>query len=165
MSSQQIVLAKQGEEGGTYLLDVPRGLVSIPRSLADAAESEGFQAKNEYHVTVIGSDLAHRIRDKHAECPTLDLVNSFSWTFEPLVQYIELAKDDSNGVHRQSIIQLVTVPKLDQFFTELSVVVGAKLTPPPAHITLFTKNHDRGIGVYSREDLLQYKVGDLKISS
>lgn len=146
---------------GSLLLDIPLSFVTIPDWLDIYRTNLNFKPKDEYHVTVIGLDLATVIANSDSKGRVQALINNFSWTIEFSNEYIELVKDDDNGIHRQSIILLVTVPELSRFFSELNNILGKHIDLPPAHITLFTKNYDNGIGVYSQSDLSKYKAKQL----
>jgi hypothetical protein len=159
--THHISFSSENSEDGTFLLDVPINTFDVPGWLVVKAKHEGFKAKLEYHVTVIGLDLAMMIRECNFEDEVCSLINTFSWTFKTLDRYIELAKDDDNNIHRQSIICMVEVPELNVFFKKLEDLTKFVINRPPAHITLFTKNYDRGIGLYSADDLNQYKVKEL----
>ena len=162
MSKIPIIPSQKSEEG-CLLLDVPLNLIQIPKWLNELSASKGFKAKEEYHVTVIGIDLAALIKKQGKTDQIKSLIDSFNWTIEVSDQFIELAKDDENGIHRQSIICIVKIPELVTFYDQLTDILGEKIETPPAHVTLYTKNYDRGIGVYSENDLQTFKVRDVKI--
>ena len=157
------IIPSQTSEEGCLLLDVPLDLIQIPKWLNELSASKGFKAKDEYHVTVIGVDLAELIEKQRKTDRIKSLINSFNWTIEVGNRYIELAKDDKDGIHRQSIICIVKIPELATFYDQLTDILGDKIKTPPAHVTLYTKNYDRGIGIYSENDLQTFKVSDLKI--
>lgn len=155
------IISSENSENGSFLLDVPVNIVDVPSWLMEKAKHEGFKAKLEYHVTVIGLDLASMITESGLEDEVRSLIDSFSWTLKITDNYIELAKDDDNNIHRQSIICIVEVPELNLFFKILEELTEFVIDRPPAHITLFTKNYDRGIGLYSVNDLNRFKVKEL----
>lgn len=162
MTAIPVVASEKGEEGN-LLLDVPLELVAIPTWLASESQALGFKQKDEYHVTVIGVGLSERIRDLGKTEAVAELIGTYVWSVEISNQYIELAKDDDDDIHRQSIICMVEVPQLAAFYEELSNHTNTTLSAPPAHITLYTKNYDRGIGVYNQDDLMRLKVRDLNV--
>ncbi len=155
------VFPSHNSEGGSMLLDVPLNLIDTPEWLRDLAKHEGYKAKDEYHVTIIGLHLAQIIKNANKDNLVKSLIENTDWTIEVLNQYVELAKDDDAGIHRQSIICIVEVPQMSDFFQELEGIIGTKIKIPPAHVTLYTKNYDRGIGLYSGNDLLRFRVRDL----
>lgn len=159
------IIPTKNSEAGSLLLDVPLGLVHIPKWLSALSLAQGYKAKDEYHVTAIGLELAGLIQDHGKAARVKSLIDSFTWTIEISNQYIELAKDDVSGVHRQSIIGMVDVSELTQFYGQLVNILDITIDLPPAHVTLYTKNYDRGIGLYNENDLLRFKVRDLTESS
>lgn len=152
-------------ESGSLLLDIPLNVITIPKWLRDHANKDGYKTKDEYHVTIIGLDLAQIIQSADKESLVDSLIRNTRWTVEILNRYIELAKDDDNGIHRQSIICTVDVPQMANFYKELDKILELETKMPPAHVTLYTKNYDRGIGLYNYDDLLRFKVRDLSESS
>lgn len=148
-------------EDGSFLLDVPVEIIEIPSWLNDLSNKQRYKPKEEYHVTVIGLDMATTIHTLGKTNDVQALISRFSWTIELSTHYTELAKDDENGIHRQSIILRVRVPELVQFYAELEKILQIKFSIGPAHVTLYTKNYDRGIGLYSADDLSRFKVRDL----
>lgn len=148
--------------GGTFLLDVPLSLGEPSREVQVYANQVGFKRKTEYHVTVVGIDLAETIKELDKTNEVEQLIEAQSWMVELTDIYAELAKDDEFGVHRQSIIRLVNLLELSEFTQKLEALVKFPVSVPPAHITLYTKNYDRGIGVYSDADLERLKVRDIE---
>lgn len=155
------VISSQNSENGSFLLDIPLNIVGIPGWLVTKANLENFKAKSEYHVTVIGLDLASKIKELGLNEKVRSLINSFEWSVSFTDTYIELAKSDENNIYRQSIIRMVKVPELNLFINKLEDLTGFTIDIPPTHITLYTKNYDRGIGLYSMDDLNQYKIKEL----
>jgi hypothetical protein len=146
---------------GNFLLDVPKDLINIPSWLKDKCLTDGFKEKSEYHVTVIARTLADTIVDLGISDQINTVIQGYNWSIELTDTYLEIAKDSDYGVHRQSIIQLVDVPELDAFFDSLEEMVKSPVARPPAHVTIFTKNYDRGIGIYSQDDLDRYMIRKL----
>jgi len=159
------IIPSKNSENGSLLLDVPRELVQIPEWLSVFGTTSGFKLKDEYHVTVIGLELAEYIQKHGKNSQVESLIDDFAWTIEISNDYAELAKDDENGIHRQSIICFVKIPELTQFYKDLINIIEMSINYPPTHITLYTKNYDRGIGLYSQSDLTKFKVRDLLGSS
>ena len=156
-----LIISLENSENGSLLLDVPLHFIQIPAWLGVLSKTLGYKPKEEYHVTVIGLDLADLIQNSGKANEVASLIDGYSWTFEASNKYIELAKDDENNVHRQSIICPVEVPELTQFYEELTSILDINVIRPPTHVTLCTKNYDRGIGLYSESDLRKFKVRDL----
>ena len=144
-----------------FLLDIPSVTFEIPAWLQKKAHTAEYDNKSEYHVTIIGKKIAAKIGELQAVSAIHALAEQYEWDVQGTDTYIELAQIDENGLHRQSIIQLVSVPAFEPFFDEVEKILLQPIDRPPAHITLFTKNYDRGIGVYSQEDLARFTVRHL----
>ena len=157
------ILPSKESVNNLLLLDVPTDMVTIPSWIQMKAKNEGYRAKNEYHITVIGTDLSEQITEQGLSNAVQELIAKTQWHVEFAHDYIELAKDDQVGIHRQSIIQLAYVAEMDIFFDQLQAIAETPLSRPPEHVTLFTKNYDKGIGLYSNEDLKKYKIATLTV--
>ena len=53
----------------------------------------------------------------------------------------------------ETIVVMVECPALEGLFEELSDAFGAQLEPPPAHVTLYSTDPERGIGINDGEQL------------
>jgi hypothetical protein len=156
----------QGVERGRLLLGVPAVSIDIPPVVESYAQYAGFKPKDEYHATVIGKRtqewlLAEGVLDEAVEL----LENVPQWNIVSLGDILLLRNietvDNGEQVVEESIIQLVTLPGLDAFYNQLRAATDLDIPTPPAHITLFTKNADRGIGLYSNTQLTDYIVKKL----
>ncbi len=163
------------EKNFTVLLDLDKIGFDVAR-LQTAAESNGLTEKDEFHITVIGfkggaeikkslkalgePERAEKIQQLQA------LIDSTDWRFasEPL-QY-RIAKDypadpkkpGTEPEHRESFIQIINVPALENFYSQLNALFGTAIECPPAHITMFTggnvpENAKQGIGINTAADL------------
>ncbi|MES2630366.1 MAG: hypothetical protein V4611_00195 [Patescibacteria group bacterium] len=162
--TQYSIKPSEYADEANLLLDVPMNLLNIPASLVNKSMEEGYRPKDEYHITIIGRDLAEQIITLGLNEDIKKLIDATSWSIEFKPRYIELAKDDDEGIHRQSIIQIVFVPQAAHFYDKLESIMNLPISRPPEHITLFTKNYDKGIGLYSEDDLNSFKVRELEIS-
>ena len=57
--------------------------------------------------------------------------------FHHLVEDVE-DEDKSKNVHIESIIQIVNIPGLEDFYKKLEGIIGEKIMARPTHITLYT---------------------------
>ena len=155
-----------GVERGRLLLEVPAGLIDVPFAITRYADRNEFTSKEEYHVTVVGKKtqerlLAEGMLDKVSEL----LEQTPQWSVVSLDDILLLRNfetdDSGDQVIEESIIQLVTLSGLNAIYDEIRETTGLSISTPPAHITLFTKNADRGIGLYSNEQLTEYTVKKL----
>lgn len=156
----------------TLLLDIT--LESLPfDSLRKLIEKEGLFQKNEFHITIIGSESGEVILEKISELSLEEqdkllsrienLSKSFDWYYNFLPDYYFISKDyreeGSEAVEtRKSIIQVLELPDLKLFYEQLNDLLGTEFSIPFAHVTLYTTSTNketklRGIGIYSAEQL------------
>jgi DNA polymerase/3'-5' exonuclease PolX len=143
---------------GNLLLDVPSDSFVIPQWLLDYSVENGYEEKHEYHITVIGKATTEVISQIGRQGVVAGLVEAFSWNATLLDEYIELEKLDEEGVQRYSIVQMAELKELDDFYQRLQLITDTEFKVPPPHVTLFTKNYARGIGLASQEDIERYSV-------
>jgi len=159
MKSYELFRTKTSDVG-SLLLDVPKDYVLIPEWLQELSVTEEYDRKKEYHITVIGDTLAKKI----AEAGLTETVNAMiehkTWNMEQLGTYVELAKN-RDGINRRSIIQLISAPEVILFIEDLASMLGQSIKSPVPHLTLYTKNYDRGIGIYNEDDLLRFAIKEI----
>jgi len=146
------------------------------RSIAD---TQSLHQKPEFHLTVIGTDTGRQILAQLSQLSeadrnqALNSLRSFSektaWSVFLLPEFFLIQKkypSEEQGATQQSpeqeirtsIIQSAEVPALSAFYATLNRVFDQRFPVPYPHVTLFTgstnpKNVNRGIGIYSLEDL------------
>ncbi|MBI5037564.1 MAG: hypothetical protein HZC01_02585 [Candidatus Kerfeldbacteria bacterium] len=135
--------------------------------LTESAASHHMTKKPEFHITAFGFKTGSEIKKavKASGNPKLftqikQLIETadFSYRLEPTRSHI--AKDypldpqhpDREPEHRESYIQMVSVPGLTKLYNDINALLGTHLEPPPTHITLFTgstypENASQGIGI------------------
>ena len=160
-------------EKATLLLPIPH--VLMERRIMDFAAGQGFMPKAELHITLISFQNGKKILQALAGRPDREegLADVFSrakaheWTFEYVPEYFVLERslpeyrvdgEVKTSAHvRQAIIQPVKLPDLENFYHELSDIVGFRIEAPFAHVTLFSWSDlpaemQNGIAVNSKED-------------
>lgn len=157
-------------ESYTLLLPVNLEDFNIPDYIRDYAKESGLIEKKELHITIFGFGVAKKIeealkirRDKTEDF--IDLVHGMSWDFEPKHEFYEIEKSyniKNISEERRSIIMMVSVSSLNNFFDSVNNLLGINLDIPPVHVTLFTKsslpeNNQSGIGISSQRDFLNLK--------
>jgi hypothetical protein len=157
-------------EYGRFLLDVPAGTVVTQPETEAYATQHGFRQKDEQHVTVIGK----RTQQLLNECGKLDEVMSIASSVAdwPIAEYGDIVvlkntEVDEKGYEtiEESIVRLIALPEIDRLYDQIRAITGMSIETPPPHVTLYTKNADRGIGVYSRAQLEGFVVDRLLDSS
>jgi|GEM_PF-920990 hypothetical protein len=165
------------EGSGTLLLSLGEEAAGA-EEIRPAAEQNGFEEKNEFHITVVGFRNAAEIRKALKKFSSLErqekidaigaLIKDTDWKFVPEARAFRIAKEYKNPdpkhkgaevtEHRESYIRMVHLPAMERFYGELSNILGADIRPQPPHITLFTAGTDKekakgGIGINTKEEL------------
>ena len=156
----------QGVEYGRLLLKVEDADITIPSSIKLFADQNDFKLKDEHHVTILGKRTQQMLTAAGVVDTAASLLENVShWSFATKDEFLLLRNveidDSGNQTTEESIIQLVTIHGLDKLYDDIRQATGLDVPTPPAHITLFTKNADRGIGLYSEKQLAGYTVKKL----
>jgi hypothetical protein len=111
-----------------------------------------LEPKDELHITVISQVGAERLanfmrENQEGREKVKSLVQETDWAFRKQDRFFWIQKED--GV--ETIIQMVEVPSMVDFFRSLSQITGFGLEPPPAHVTLFMLGTEKGIGLPDRD--------------
>lgn len=159
----------------------------IPSRIRKEAEQRGMVEKGEFHISVVVSKNAAKIKEVVSNSSDADnlkkniatLFESLSWEYSFMDEYYlqenfysqsELAVRgyplDTVEHTRRIIVQKVSLPDLSTFYKQLSHVLEDELPIPVPHITLFSWSDNpsfmtRGIGVSSEEDFRTYSRGML----
>jgi hypothetical protein len=129
-------------------------------------QGQTFQPKSELHITIISRDASEIVKNHLAQQPEASgalqgLIDATRWLYCRLGDYYHVREDEA-----ETIIEMVEVPELQGFFSELSRMVGQGLVLPPTHVTLYTYNRDEGIGLPTGELLEQLAqpiaIGDIQ---
>lgn len=166
------------EQKNTLLLDIGKSAVDLD-SLRDKASQSGFEAKNEFHITVLGFKNGREIQRIIASLPETEqpivatqiksLSDSVDWGFSLEPKRFHISKDyvftdrttgQESKERRESYVQLVNLPGVESFYKALNAILGSNLEAPPAHITLYTGGTDKekskmGIGINSQAEFLK----------
>lgn len=180
MNFASLIAPKQvtfDENKYTLLLGVNKDAIDW-NAVSAVAQNNGFDQKDELHITIIGFTAGGEIRKvlerlREGRGGILEhlrsLINSTDWRFcfEPERYHIQkeyvIRNRQGNTAdsveHRESYIQLISIPTIEDFFAELNRMLGTDFLPPPTHITLYTRGDNRerarmGIGINSKEEFL-----------
>ena len=131
---------------------------------------EIFKPKQEIHVTLIGKQLGALILEKMIVDHTIEeklktMFDGIDWSYRPIEQG-HLLERTTGKVAQKSIILLLEMPGVDEFYDQLryqGLIEPGVLTPPP-HVTLYTRNCLRGIGIKNNDDLNRLSVKTLSIN-
>ena len=59
----------------------------------------------------------------------------------------------------ETIVVMVRCPALAGVYRDLSAELGAQLAPPPEHVTLYSTDPERGIGINDEQQLFERAAG------
>jgi hypothetical protein len=74
------------------------------------------------------------------------LIDSIRWSYRKLEAFYYIQEGEE-----ETIIEMVEMPELQSFFSELSRLIGQGLVLPPTHVTLYMRNSEKGIGLPTGE--------------
>lgn len=149
------------EETGTLLLRLRNEDVGLGDE-AITYQGRRFQPKDEVHITVIGSALGEALLDAldSEERRRLEsLVAGTNWDYRLLSRWHYVVRQEEQAA--ESIIRMVDVPALPAFYTALEAITGLSIPPRPAHITLYTRGDDSGIGIATWGEFEQLVAADV----
>jgi hypothetical protein len=113
---------------------------------------DGFYLKTEFHVCLV--EFAKGIADK-------DLCEKITAVSDPAAHFISDNPPRLNGqfrraIHptedRESIIGLVDIPGLEKWHDAIRAVLGQNTDFTVPHITLYTKQPNKGIGLFNQRE-------------
>lgn len=166
-------------ETATIILSIDNKWVNR-ETKRDIAKDLDVLEKEEFHCTLIGSDTWVEILqyietvewDKKDKIWNMivELCHSFDWKikFQDDFYYIEKSYTTDNAITetRKSIIQIIDLNALSEFYKQLNTLLWTHFDIPYPHITLYTNStlperKLRWIGIYSKtqfEELNPKKV-------
>ncbi len=156
------VLPSGHADTGNFLLDVPKGIINVPKSVVEYARQHHFYEKSDLHITLIGRPLAELIAQLHLTSEATQITREIqSLKMASSGDFFVLRKVLEDATVKESIICLVKVKGVKRLFNQLRILTKCPITVPPTHVTLYTKGDERGIGVYSEADFRAYTVENL----
>jgi hypothetical protein len=125
-------------------------------------EGRLFEAKDELHITILSREAAEAVRQLLEDEPEQEdqfrrLIEESNWEFRKLERLYHVQEDQQV----ETIIQMVEMPGLVDFFKQVKELVGKDLELPPTHVTLYMRGTDKGIGLPTQaefERLVQNQV-------
>jgi len=145
------------EENG-FCLDL-RELLNASKKVEEFAKEKGMIEKTEQHITVVRSVMAKDVSSK-----LRNLAEKIEWDYTAKPEFFYVTKEydypnpeKPNEVlkeKRESIIQMIDLIGLEEFYNELNKILSEKPDFPFPHVTLYTNStrdekKTRGIGIYS----------------
>jgi len=151
-------------------------------SVKNIAEEKGLSLKDEFHCTIIGRATGEQIveildsksqKDRDVLMLELEkLYKKYLWEYVSTQEYYLISKEYDESDKRESLVQIVELPDMVNFYAELNALLQTDFEIPFSHITLFTNStkEDKkktGIGIYSKEQFesLHPQRIEVKVSS
>jgi hypothetical protein len=142
MDTKPMTLSSPLYELGFYSIPLPPSLLSVPEKILAFVEKAEFDQKKEIEEI---NDVIGDITE---------------WEITPLNKFYLMAKKGSDGSIKESVIQMVEFPAMEEFYSLLrrDKIIAQDSPTPPSHITLFTKFDDNGISINSQDDFDDYLI-------
>jgi hypothetical protein len=134
-------------------------MVPMPEGLPSSIVIKGHKLllKSEFHISLIKTAFAAELIDKTRMEEIQDEIYTLFIDFiskQPLntfysdnqFRFVELDI-------RKTLVGLVNVPHLTEFFDELRAKFGVDIPNQPTHITMYTLQPEKGIGILSEQQL------------
>lgn len=120
-----------------------------------------LETKDELHITILSREAAEQTanyisRDPQGNPRVQELINQAQWGFRMLDRFYHVREEQA-----ETVIQIVEMPGLQDFFRKLSELIGQRISIPPVHVTLYMAGTEKGIGLPDQqvfEDLVQGQV-------
>lgn len=133
-----------------------------------------FVPKSEAHITIFGSEVGTSLLQQFIQNPGLEqkvhqAFESTDWSYHKTSDLHHLARTKSipgtNKLTEETIIMLIKMDGMAKFYRKLKDlgVIDKNHPVPPPHVTLYTRNIDRGIGVDSDDELAVLSCGRVDI--
>lgn len=160
----------------TLLLDLNKDDIDLSE-IQDQIAGEGFEQKNEFHITVLSFKKANVIKKALKALPdeekqsTIEqislLVDETDWniSLEPQIHHLKKeyppsdpqSEGEEEKQWRESYVQMVNMQGIETFYEKLNALLGTDLEAPPTHITLSTGGNEKsahmGIAVNTAQEM------------
>jgi hypothetical protein len=135
-----------------YSLVVPLVVDGLPQAIE--ALGRRWQRKREFHLTAVAARVIDEVGAGADDI--WDRVTSVA--SGRYLGPIRAGREVRRATHPdqpqlQTLIVLVACPGLEELYGDLSSALGAALTPPPAHVTLYSTDPVQGIGITTGAEL------------
>ena len=136
-----------------YSLVVPLVIEGLP----EVIEALGirWRRKREFHLTAIAARVIEGLDGGEAVWEQVTEVASGRY-LGPVIASDEIRRvRDPDGSELETLIVMVRCPGLKDLYRDLSSALRVELTPPPAHVTLYSTDSAAGIGIVDQAELTQ----------
>lgn len=157
-------------EEGTVLIELAAESFCLAKNKVEVL-GEIFTAKEELHVTLIGSELGLSFMDKIQHDQTIDKLlkktfEEIDWSYEQTGPVYILSRS-KEGIVEKSLILLIDMPGVTIFYNQLKALglIDLETSVPPPHVTMYTQNCPSGIGVPSDDALNTLSTKTLSVNT
>lgn len=120
------------------------------------ALGERWQRKSEFHLTAIASRAIESLERTWPGAWELVERLALDRALGPVAVTADLRRAwHPDKPELRTVLVMVNCPGLDELYDELSAALGMDLSPPPAHVTLYSSDPDEGIGIIDGRELLE----------
>lgn len=163
------------ERNLTLLLNIEKEDIDLQRYQAISID---FEPKSEFHLTLIGNYGGREIKNAintfnlYYQYNAVEKIRALAyktdWSYSLLDVFYKVSKEYKDTDKRESIIQMVKIPSLVDFYDNLNKMLKTNLRYPLEHVTLFTRgmNPERskmGIGINSEIDFCELNPICIKV--
>src|SRR4051794_7455560 len=122
--------------------------------LAERFEVAGevWALKDEFHVTAAHTPSLAERAGVSLDRAWAELASALEGRVAGEVSIGDELRHAREGDER-TIVVMAAVDGLADLYTELSACLGTTLSPPPTHVTLYTRPDGKGIGIHDEDDL------------
>lgn len=147
-------------ENGFFVLQLSKEEVGLGEE-AVTYQGKTFQPKEEVHITIFGSRLSKELAEAMADDPALGrrlqaAVRETDWSYQLHDEWYHVVDGEE-----ETIIRMAGVPPLADFYRRVQRMSGVEISARPTHVTLYTYNSPKGIGIATEEEFRQLVVGEL----
>ena len=138
-------------------------LVSSSFNLPDTMDVLGEQwvRKKEFHVTLVGPKqrLAKRFQELHPDIAASVSRRQVRQAVSVTAEGKSFSVRPGNEIRvvqegdKKTIVRMVEVEGMERFFEELEARLGFFIDRPPTHVTLYTLENGKPIGLHSKDEL------------
>jgi hypothetical protein len=147
-------------DNGFFILQLSKDDVELGQEPV-TYHGKTFLPKDEVHITIFGSRLSAELAEAMNQDSSLRrrlaaAIQGTDWDYQVQDEWYHVVDGEE-----ETIIRMVAVPPLDDFYRRVERMAGVEIPYRPTHVTLFTYNSPEGIGIASEEEFRQLVVGEL----
>jgi hypothetical protein len=135
-------------------LVVPLVIEGLPPQIS--ALGRRWQRKREFHLTAVAARVIEAVAGGQAGAWDRVIATASGRRLGPVSARSEVRRVvHPQEPELQTLIVMVDCAGLESLHRDLSEALGAELRPPPAHVTVYSTDPGRGIGITSESELAE----------